>query len=368
MKASTKLSTPKKLAFAVVVMALVIASVEIGLQLLGQAPAPLKAYIKTTRGAGHCYSAAHGLRLPLDLRRPDHRVRLAKIFRAGYSNVPAAQPPNMDIEALADDAPHCIVYRKKTRKDGFHKGRERRVALIGDSFTFGEGVPDEDTLGHILGQRFPRVNFLTLARPGADVRQVNNMSIEAVEKMKVRDVIYFYNLNDVIVGEDLEASLYPAGVDTARDDRPAALNWLADLSRIVGLLLLAYENHRASSRTVGDYLAAYHGAGNGKNLRDTLSLLTEMHGAAAGKGGRFLVVIYPYLYRSVWGSYPFSSVHALLLAHCKKHGLRCVDGAGALEGRSVTRYQVHPADSHPNGLANRALVEYLADKGWIAFK
>ncbi len=369
MKAPTKLSRPKKIAFAAVVLALALAAVEIGLCLLGPAPAPQKAYIKTARGAGNCYSAAAGLDLPLNLTKPKDRAALAKIFKVGYSRVPVEQPPDMDLSALVSRAPSCIVYDKKLRKDGFHPKRKRRVALIGDSFTFGEGVKDEDTLGHILGRRFPGANFLTLARPGAEVRDVNIMSIQAIEDMKVRDLIYFFNLNDVIVGEDLEPSLYLAGTDISQEAyRPTTLGRLADLSRILKLLRLAYQNHQASSRTIRDYLAAYDGTSNRENLRATLSLLTDMSGAAAGKGARFLLVIYPYLYRNVWGSYPFSSVHALVLAHCKKHRIRCVDGAAAFQGRSVSRYQVHPADSHPNGLANRTLVKYLVDNGWITLK
>jgi lysophospholipase L1-like esterase len=46
------------------------------------------------------------------------------------------------------------------------QNKGRRVAVMGDSFTFGWGVEDDETWVHLLGEAFPDVEFLNLGRGG----------------------------------------------------------------------------------------------------------------------------------------------------------------------------------------------------------
>lgn len=71
-------------------------------------------------------------------------------------------------------------------------------------------------------------------------------------------------------------------------------------------------------------------------------------------------MLLPWFYKSLDGNYPFLHLHHKILASCRELGIHCIDTAPALEAyRRMSRFHLHPADAHPNGRANRLLVDYL---------
>lgn len=93
---------------------------------------------------------------------------------------------------------HCVTYDTKKRIEGRNPNRKKQIALVGDSFVFGEGVKETDTLGFLLNEKYTKINFQNWGIRGIDIGHVVEQCKKIVEsEPAVDDVIYFYNLNDV---------------------------------------------------------------------------------------------------------------------------------------------------------------------------
>ncbi|MFA5388533.1 MAG: hypothetical protein WC312_02125 [Candidatus Omnitrophota bacterium] len=113
-----------------------------------------KVWTTTSKGYGNCYSSDTKGYFPISLRISKDREVFRKILLSPT------------IEYLVDKTPYCIVYDGQKRREGFFADREREVAIVGDSFVFGEGVKEEDTLGYLLGLKFTKANFKNYGSTG----------------------------------------------------------------------------------------------------------------------------------------------------------------------------------------------------------
>jgi hypothetical protein len=81
------------------------------------------------------------------------------------------------------------------RKDVF------RIALLGDSLTYGKGLPAEQRFGDLieqeLGQRY-RVEVLNLGRPGASSEDIVRLAKKHLPKLQPDLVLYGHCLNDFL--------------------------------------------------------------------------------------------------------------------------------------------------------------------------
>ncbi len=87
------------------------------------------------------------------------------------------------------------------------------------------------------------------------------------------------------------------------------------------------------------------------------------------QGIKFYVVIYPLFYKDRLGRYPFNDIHRRLMDACAEQGITCFDAYQPFKKYySLKRFIVHPVDYHPNGLANRVIVDYLAGRPEFTFE
>lgn len=263
--------------------------------------------------------------------------------------------------------PHCVLYHKALRRRGFFPRRSRKVAIVGDSFTYGEGVADEQTLGYLLAQAYPGINFPNLGLPGINIHTVRGrIGDYQRQPSAARTVIYFYSLNDALVPDDVDPNSYCQRNDKlceARGEPEQGFGGrILKLSNILTLMQRQRLLRERTRRVLHGFQEAYFSPRNKLQIQDTVSTLAAINRDVSKRGGRLHVVIYPVLYR-LNAEYPFESIHRFLLDVCKQHGLSCVDGYLAFEDRlSWKEYRVHPADSHPNGRANKRLVEHLTTR------
>jgi len=72
------------------------------------------------------------------------------------------------------------------------------VLLVGDSFCFGEGIRDEDTLAHQLSLKYDGYNFRNFGWPGTDAEDVLSSVVQGLTEMPdLGSIMYIYNLNDI---------------------------------------------------------------------------------------------------------------------------------------------------------------------------
>jgi len=306
------------------------------------------------------------LALFTDLRRDE--IKLYLLTKDGgmncYSTNPRKYFPLTATEERSGRKVYCVAYNMAKRREGFFPARKEQTALVGDSFTFGEGVKDEDTLAYLLDARFPSINFRNFGAPGADIPDVRQaVSGILTNEKQIRNIIYFYNLNDIIRCKELEDKQRSIiDFENVRWGmiRNNSLTSILSQSALFRLSQKAFVLRRQTRLTIKNYQDMYFGGVNSKELEASLQMLAEMNTLAEENGVRFFVVIYPLLYKDGRGAYPFTGIHRLLAGFCGDHGIRCVDGAHAFDGfPDMRKFIVHAVDYHPNESANRRMIDYL---------
>ncbi len=322
----------------------------------------------TTQGGGVCFAPSVQVELPLDARRSEDRAWL--LANVTEWNMAADGTP---LDQVLDEVPRCLLFEADVRLRGVGPSRVRTLPLLGDSFAFGDGLPISHSLGSLLADALPDTNVPTYGVPGADVLSVASqvdafLTDLAREPKACTDAIYIFNFNDVVTA---------AGVTTFDgmiwNDHPS---WLqrryGPRTRLEKLLSLTHTwwvlRHRLVRRQVTEQTSAvyrewYFGRGNQSGRTRTRQALVAMRDRLAARKIRLRVVLYPLLVEEAFGGYSFQDIHDEILAWCAEDGLACYDGAAAvLAAGPAKTLTVDRQDTHPNGVANRAMVRYVLDE------
>lgn len=233
-----------------------------------------------------------------------------------------------------------------------------RIALIGDSVTFGNGCPEDATLAVALAAelaaRGRAAQVLNCGIPGYNADNVATLLRTRVLPLAPTEVIW------VMVANDVSGAL-------ARSEIPvdATIDRLADLPFRSPLLQMANQNASGLLRRMGfaldgyveSIVRAWHHQGS-EQIRRALDAI-RADCAAAGIG--FRVAIYPYMTRPDLN--PFASIEAGFAAVCAERAIPALPLVEAFaRDEDLMRYWVGPLDGHPDGVANRKVARLLADR------
>ena len=238
-----------------------------------------------------------------------------------------------------------------------------RILVLGDSFTFGEGVKWEDTFAQHMERLLavsadPAVEVLNLGVSGwtskSEIRFLEQVGLGFEPDL----ILVVYVLNDtkyqprLEVWEDFRASYEPEG-------------WLRH-SAFASWVYARVARHVRGLRYV-EALVEGALAQRGRWEKMLSELLVGKRLAAEVDAG-YAVVIFPFLYR-LDESYPFAVIHQMVEEALRKNGVPVFDLFPAFEGESYTGLWVHPSDQHPNerahAIAGRALAEFLQNEGLV---
>jgi hypothetical protein len=238
------------------------------------------------------------------------------------------------------------------------------VALVGDSFTEGQGVKEPDTLPRTLER------LLNAAEPARyEVRNCGRRATDFPALYQVFEqilpydpdlVIYAMVLNDAERSEELQARQtylndWIIDMDRIRSEEPQVPRLFA--SRLVALVRDRLRRYRIGRDTTAWYRDLYSSA-NQEGWQKTQFYMSEMNRRMHERGGRFLVASWPILV-GLEARYPFEEVDQEIARFCLTAGIARVDLLSALRGRTSASLWVHPVDRHPNELANRLAAEAL---------
>lgn len=240
----------------------------------------------------------------------------------------------------------------------------KRVVVLGDSFTEGQGVKQDETavrvLERLLAQHGPvRYEVRNCARRGADFPELFGI-FEEVLPYEPDLVVYALALNDAVQPPEFRAR--QSYVDDWILDREN----LADPSgpppgrpRSLALAFFArrVESWRLGRETTRWYRDMWSAANPG--WRRTQEYILEMDRRLRRRGARLLVAPWPLL-ASLESHYPFEAVHETLRFFCLVNGIPYHDLLPVFRGRRTADLWVHPVDHHPNELAHRLTAESLA--------
>ena len=245
----------------------------------------------------------------------------------------------------------------------------RHVCFLGDSFTFGHGVPDvRDRFSNRVFQSLDskissRIEVSNLAWPGTDLIWTESVLEHSFESGgRIDDAVYVLCLNDIEAFHDPTMS---RSSSLAQFEPPGFLfrdtyffNWLFFRTQ----LLLQSE-----TRGYYSFVKEYY---EGRPWHLFSKALARTSAMCEKNGCKFRVAVFPFLH-NLGPEYPFRSIHHRIMADCKDLGIDCFDLDPALSEHSDERLTVNPFDAHPNEraheIAARALSRWLSDKSEDVF-
>ncbi len=276
-------------------------------------------------------------------------------WTARHEGAKQAMPP---AEAVAG-SPWCVEYLISA--EGFRidpsatPRKGRRIGLVGDSFTVGEGLGYDDTLGAQLEELLDQ-RVMTLGRSGASAEDAAATIEQGMERGWFRRAVYVFVPNDIWLPDALKAEKRAIG--WSNNLREPELGFAGQL-RLTRLVARAVALRQARDATLALYGRAYDPAHNPEGLARLERALAAMarHPVA--------VVLYPFLVDL--DAYPLTSVHEAVAARARDAGLPVLDLAVAFAGHDEAALHVQAVDRHPNGQAHAiaagAVASWLGEPG-----
>lgn len=233
---------------------------------------------------------------------------------------------------------------------------QTRVAMLGDSFVFGEGVRRDEAmpaaLERALTARVPSRAFEVFNLGVCD----NDTAQEAARYRALQPVlqpdvlVLVAYLNDFTRANPAYTlrDIYDA------DDEPG---FLREHSYLVGGLYA-----RMRLRVMRDRSVAWFRDSALTGLPQEFSRMGDeilrLRDFARSRGARFVMVFFPWLYRL--DDYPLDAVHAHLRAFARQHDIDLLDLLDVFRGHGDTALRVSLANEHPNARAHRMAAEAIA--------
>ena len=234
----------------------------------------------------------------------------------------------------------------------------QRIALVGDSFTFGNGCTEAETLGACLERELARrgrpAQVVNCGVPAYNADDVLALTTGRVLALQPDRVVYVMVANDV--DESQKPAVIPADatIDACAEFplHSAALQWLG----IKGSALL-----RATGLRGGGYvdkiLRTWQGDGGARLER----AFTGLAAACRERGAALTVAIYPFMARR--DRNPFAPIEEDAARRCEKLGIACVPLVDSFSrDDDLSRYWIGPLDTHPDGRANGKAAAFLAER------
>ena len=302
------------------------------------------------------------------MRAPDHRPsewvihRSSQILGLSYELAPNA-------ERIYDQPPFEGTGLVKTNSYGmrdaehvFQKADDLlRIAILGDSFTFGLGVPVEKIYPTVLERklnqsaRLSRYEVLNFGVIGYSTRQEALVLKHKALAWKPNIVIIGYVLNDP--ANDPMTGLHPGRLEP---------RWwqYSHLLRLVARVKYNWELKRLGA---GDYIGYLHSESGDKWL-SVVNAFREIKTLASSQGAKVLVVIFPQFPLSwpreekIWAAYPHKKFHKQVSELATKSGFQVIDLYSVYASYPPCDLVLAPCAQHPNSLGHSLAARAIAEK------
>jgi lysophospholipase L1-like esterase len=347
-------------ALAVASTLLVLLTTEAALRLLGVGAGPPEGVRRMVdarwRVLLDCYPSNPRGYFEIDLRTPASREAYRQIAPLRYDTVASLNP-------WAVESRYNTLQFRDAPLGPKPKG-VRRVMVLGDSFTEGEGVKEGDTCARVMARLLNaaepgRFEVHNCGRRGKDFPELYD-AFEALLPHEPDLVVYALTLNDAAHSDSFQARqtyvndwILERGRDPGATGSPSV--WHPRLADFVSDRLDAWRVGRETTRW---YLEMW-GDANREGWVETQVYLREMKRRLEERGARLLVAPWP-LFVGLEAGYPFTPAHETIARFCLGAGIAHHDLLPVFRGRRSSDFWVHPVDRHPNETAHRMAAESLA--------
>ncbi len=227
-----------------------------------------------------------------------------------------------------------------------------RIAAIGDSFTYGNGIGQDQRYTEILQQQLPgHFEVLNFGTAGANTPQHLHTLVNYVLPLRPDFVILQWYVNDV-EGND------SAGRPTYHSLLPfqALHGWLIDASAQYAVANMQWAQAQAvlgMTPTYAAYLRRRLGDANGADAVRDRTTLQAVIDASRRQGVPIGIVLFPDTATPIDANYPFAYLHDRVLDTCRDQNIPCVDLREAFaEVKDHRSLWANRLDHHPSGRAN----------------
>lgn len=231
-----------------------------------------------------------------------------------------------------------------------------RIVVLGDSFTFGQGVSEDETYPTILESLLNRApertqrsyDVLNLGVSGYTTQDEALLLEHRGMKWSPRLVIIGYVLNDpdTTQGQPLERYfLTPPWWQHSHLLRAAAQ---------------AKVHWDVQTLAQGDRVNYLHVPGH-EHWRSVTDAFRRIEEQTAQRGTAVLLVVFPFIVDN-WKEYPYHHIHEQVLAEGRSHGFAGLDLFDAFSRHEPLSLALSDSDRHPNELAHALIATTIRDK------
>ena len=244
--------------------------------------------------------------------------------------------------ALPDGARMSYEIDALGYRSGEASGLPTTVLLLGDSFTFGEGVEVGSRFSERLGAALGGAGVYNAGVPGWSTLDEFAVLPELLDSRPPRAVVIIAQPNDAV----------PITHAQQRVEGDLLALHGGGGSRVLALL-----RGTAAAGDAEDWYRSYWTGANrrfGDEVGLALRLAQEM---CTARGVRLGVVCFPLLHRL--DDLPLADVHEELGRKCAAAGIPFLDLGPAFAGKDASALWVHPTDHHPNATAHAVAAQAL---------
>ena len=244
-----------------------------------------------------------------------------------------------------------------------------RIAVVGDSFTWGNGVRQQDRYSDLLQARLPEhIEVLNFGTPGANTPEHRTLVGHLLGNVHPDFVLLQWYINDV---EDDDSSHRP----TFHPLMPVRRlhDWLNDASALYTVANMQWvETQVAFGMTISyeTYLRNRLGDPNSHDAQVDRKLLVDLIAICRHAGVPIGIVLFPDTAADLGEKYPFGYLHERVLDICRAQDLACLDLRSDFASvKDHRRLWANRLDHHPSALANEIAAVKIFEtysKQWAA--
>jgi hypothetical protein len=244
-----------------------------------------------------------------------------------------------------------------------------RIAVVGDSFTFGNGVKQGDRYTDLLQARLPsQIEVLNFGEPGANTPQHRQRIERLLREIGPDFILLQWYVNDVEGNDSSDRPVFHPLMPI-----PAWHDWLNTFSALYTVANMQWAQAQIALGMTSSYPDYLRRRLEDPNSRDSISdrdMLRDAIDASQRAGVPIGIVLFPDTSGDMAAAYPFQYLHDRVAAVCVERRITCLDLREDFSHvRDRASLWANRLDHHPGAAANQIAAQKILEtysRMWVA--